>query len=454
MKRIYITFQLFTIAIVFMACKSYLDEVPDRSLAVLTSVQQFQQLLDQQENYQTAPTIQEYGTDDFHWSYEVWQSRPPFIRNAYIWASGIYDEGGSTQDWWAPYSAIYYANVVLDGLSSLENVLDVTLYNDVKGHALFLRAYQHFLLQEVYGQPFRPETASSDLGIPLKLSPELDERLFRSTTADTYMQIITDLEEAAAWLSSDFQEFNKQRPSKAAAYAALSRVYLAMHDYGNALIYADKCLDVYNVLLHYDDLSPGNQFPFPDNIETIFATRQLGYSGFIASNTTVIDSILYQSYEEGDLRKNIFFRVDPNTGQPSINSMYSGVNSPFGGLAVDEVYLNRAECRARLGNLAGALDDINTLRQNRFPKGQYIPLQEPVGNDVLGTVLLERRRQLVFRGTRWMDLRRLNLDPERATVLRRILEGTEYLLPPNSPKYTYPIPPEEINLSKLIQNER
>src|SRR5690606_20176291 len=115
-------------------------------------------------------------------------------------------------------SAIYYANVALYGLGSLKNASDIMSYNDVKGHALFLRAYQHFLLQEVYGQPFRPEPAHKDLGIPLKLSPDLDEPLFRSTTMDTYIQIVDDLRAASILLSSDIQEFNKQRPSKAAAY--------------------------------------------------------------------------------------------------------------------------------------------------------------------------------------------------------------------------------------------
>jgi hypothetical protein len=74
--------------------------------------------------------------------------------------------------------------------------------------------------------------------------------------------------------------------------------------------------------------------------------------------------------------------------------------------------------------------------------------------DALRKVLLERRKELVFRAIRWTDLRRLNKDPRFATTLRRVVLGQEYLLPPNDNRYVYPIPTNEIEASGVPQNPR
>lgn len=439
------------------SCKEYLDEVPDRSLAILTEVEQYQQLLDNQQLYMNAPTIEEIGADDFYWSYTTWSSGHFLIRNAYTWESDIYE--GNTgaavmQDWQYPYQWIYYANVTLDGLKDLKaDGASLVQFNQVKGHALFMRAFQHYLLQEVFGQPFKPGTADTDAGIPLRLSSDLSEKAARATVRQTFERIISDLEEAAALLPSGYQEANRQRPSKAAAYALLSRVYLTMQDYESSLKNAGKCLDLYDRLAGFNELSPGFQLPGPHNDEVLFVTRQLTYAGF-GSPTTVIDSALYASYDAYDLRKRTFFQVYSPTGTPYVKTLYSGWSAPFSGLATDEVYLNRAECRARLGDAGGALADLDHLLENRFQSGHFTSLSAGTPAEALDLVLNERRKELVFRGTRWSDLRRLNQDPRHAVTLRRVLNGKEYVLSPGSRRYTYPIPPGEIALSGLQQNER
>jgi hypothetical protein len=68
--------------------------------------------------------------------------------------------------------------------------------------------------------------------------------------------------------------------------------------------------------------------------------------------------------------------------------------------------------------------------------------------------LLERRKELCFRGLRWQDLRRLNKEPEYAKTLTRKIDGITYTLPPNDPKYVFPIPPNVIALSGMQQNPR
>ncbi|MOA51075.1 SusD family protein [compost metagenome] len=72
----------------------------------------------------------------------------------------------------------------------------------------------------------------------------------------------------------------------------------------------------------------------------------------------------------------------------------------------------------------------------------------------LDVVLKERRKELLFRGLRWTDLRRLNLDPTTARTPKRELDGKIYTIEPNSPNYVYPFPDNVIQLAGLIQNER
>jgi hypothetical protein len=126
----------------------------------------------------------------------------------------------------------------------------------------------------------------------------------------------------------------------------------------------------------------------------------------------------------------------------------------FSGIANDEVYLNRAEARVRNGNVNGALEDINALLVKRWRTGTFTPIIETNAAALLNIILAERRKELLFRGNRWTDLRRLNKDVNLSKTLSRALNGIEYTLPPNDERYVYPIPFQEISISGIVQNPR
>jgi hypothetical protein len=134
---------------------------------------------------------------------------------------------------------------------------------------------------------------------------------------------------------------------------------------------------------------------------------------------------------------------------------YSGSGGVFSGLALDEVYLIRAECQARLGNIQLAMNDLNTLMRNRWNNKVPYPVFTAIdAKDALRQILTERRKELVYRNTRWSDLRRLNLENDFAVTLIRNVSNVVYTLAPNSTRYVFPIPEYEIAASGIEQNDR
>jgi len=72
----------------------------------------------------------------------------------------------------------------------------------------------------------------------------------------------------------------------------------------------------------------------------------------------------------------------------------------------------------------------------------------------LEVILRERRKELIFRGLRWYDLKRLNLSAATSTTLSRTVAGQTYSLLPNSNAYVFPIPLDVIERGGLEQNPR
>ncbi len=166
-----------------------------------------------------------------------------------------------------------------------------------------------------------------------------------------------------------------------------------------------------------------------------------------------IPNDFYQNYENADLRKTLFFEKDRNS-MIRYRGSYYGSSLLFTGLALDEVYLTRAESNARLGNLVEALSDLNTLLRNRYKKEDFVNLTTQNQDQLLGRILMERKKELLLRGIRWEDLRRLNKNPKTATNLKRNIAGAEVELLSNSPRFIWPFPEEAINVGGYPQNPR
>lgn len=457
--KIHPILQIALLAAICLACacqNGYLKKVPDKSVLVPQTYADFTALMDNMTVFNTSPALQEIGSDDYRTGDAGFTALTSELqKNSYIWAADIY-EGQPSPDWNIPYQQVFYANIVLDGLAALKPaVAEQDSWNTARGSALFHRAFAFYNLAQLFAAAYDPASAGTLPGIPLRLTADVNVKAGRGNLKQVYDQVIHDLTEADQLLPG--QVAYKNRPSKTAAEALLARVMLSMGDYNQAATYATAALSRNHNLTDYNGLDTLAANPFPyipavDNPEVIFYDKLISY-GFGSSTRTTVAPDLFSLYAEDDLRRPVFFAGSgPNT---YFKGRYTGFRLQlFGGLAVDELFLIRAESLARQGKTGDALADLNTLLKSRWRTGTYQDFTVSSKDELLKKVLLERRKELVFRGIRWSDLRRLNKDPAFARTLSRAVAGKAYTLAPGDKRYLFPIPQQELLANDIEQNER
>lgn len=439
-----------------VACKKdWIEEKPNKNLDVPTSIKDFQAMLDH-SNFMNdwRPSLGEISSDNYYISANMWQAYNADSRSKYIWNKEIYsDQPTDNANWNYAYRQVFQANVVLDGIDKTEDV-GTPAWNNVKGGALFFRGDGFFNVSQIYTRPYNL-TFPDAPGIPLRLTADPNSKSVRAGLQETYQQVLSDLHTAAGYLP--VIPLYKTRPSKPAAYALLSRVYLVMQDYSKAFTYADSCLKLYDSLLDYNTLNTTPSYPVPAmNKEVLF---QAAMSNDLFANFVIIDTNLYRSYHANDMRLKVFFKTNATNGGMLFSGTYTGGSASagrmnlFAGIATDEVYLTRAECYARAGKITEAMADLNALMVKRFKTGTFVPFTAANTTEALELILKERRKETLFRGLRWLDLRRLNSEGANITP-KRVIDNQTYTLEPNSAKYAMPIPPDIIRLTGIDQNER
>ncbi|SUJ13887.1 SusD family [Sphingobacterium multivorum] len=291
------------------------------------------------------------------------------------------------------------------------------------------------------------------MGIVLRNSSDFHEQSYRSSIAECYENVITDLKESSLMLPE--KTSHVMRPNKYAAYATLARAYLSMQVYDSAHYYVDLALK-YNVdLLDFNNLSEVKMtasYPFTIfNKETLFYAELL-VSINLTSSRALTDTLLYRSYESNDLRRLAYFKVAAD-GTTTFKGSYAGSSKMFSGIATDELYLMRAECNVRMGNVEAGMADLNHLLGYRYKAGTFIPYVIKNKTEALALILKERRKELLYRGLRWMDLKRLNAEGGEISITRK-LNGQLITLKPNSNAYALPLPEDIIRLTGMQQNPK
>ena len=448
------------------ACKraEFLEKKPSSDLLVPTTLKDFQAILENTNVMSFAGGLAQISSDDYvvdDANYDAVSTLTQ--RNAYTWEKDLYSGETAIKDWNVLYKQVFYSNAVLEGLDkSIQK--DSEQGKFLRGWALFCRAFAFYDLVRNFCKVYQPITANSDLGIPLRLKSGIDYVQQRASLQESFDQIISDLTEAEKLLPRSRPATNLNRPSLPALYALLARIYLDMGSFALAESNADKALEIYSTLIDYNTISKSSSVPFTvNNEELLYNTSQVAsygeFTGSYVGTRARIAPDLIALYSSNDLRLNIFFAQQSDRTY-TIKSGYVGLGSyPFTGLATDELYLIKSETQARKGLTNQALNTINTLmlkRWNPTATNPAKPFQQITANsssEALDKILLERRKELVWRSLRWFDIKRLNLIGANI-MLNRKVKGKSYSLAPNDPRYVFPIPDDEISQSGIKQNIR
>lgn len=441
------------------SCSKYVDVKRSSSQSFIETANDCQLLLDNYTVFNTGYLADgEISADDYYIDDNTYSSGIISIEDLtfYTWQNNAIR--AASTNWTNMYNKIYQTNLVLEALAKLDGKEDPAIIANLRGSALFLRAYTLWDLAQLYAKPYTPANLSEP-GLPVHLKSDVNDTPGRGTVQDTYSSIVQDLTEAATSLNATSSV--SSRPNKVAAYAMLARVYLSMGDYPNALTSAGSALQLKSDLINFNTLSATSSTPFARfNAEVIFHSIILSNSllspGSATSNNAKINAAFVNGFASNDLRKTILFKVNSgvNAGSFRFTGNYEPATSAtlFNGLAVDELYLTRAECYARTGNATNAMADLNTLLRTRWVTGTYVDMTATSADDALSKVITERRKGLIMRMLRWTDLRRLNPDSRFASNATRTNTGTTYTLPANDPRFTLLIPQEVITFAGIPQN--
>ncbi|MBE9598012.1 RagB/SusD family nutrient uptake outer membrane protein [Pedobacter sp. MC2016-24] len=460
-SQIRITTVIFLLCCFAAGCKKqneWLELKNNKSSVVPETLADFQAILDNSNPFvDSYTTIGQLQSDDFYLPDVKYLAAGETERNLYTWNKEIWGGSGGSTTWNDFFKIIELSNVVLDGLQ--KSKFEGTECNNIKGQALFHRASAYYVLAQLFCKEYT-ETAGTDLGLPVRLTSDVNITLQRSTLSVTYDQILNDLKQATDLLNAS-QPFI-QRPSQAAAYALLAKTCLHMENYPAALAYATRAIELKPQLMDYNTaslVSLSNQFRFTTlakgNPEILWYAESVAFIEACAdpSAAGIVSPELYQLYETDDLRKTYLFAEENKVIK--FRGTYTGNYTNFCGLAINETYLIRSECYARTGAPDKAMDDLNSLLLKRYKTGKYTPRLASNTQQALTMVLTERRKELAFTGnSRWEDLRRLNKELQFQKTLSRQVNGLSFTLTPNDKRYVLPIPLAEIRLVGLQQNDR
>ncbi len=409
MKKI-IKYNFLFILVLLSACSDFLDETPD-DRTLVNSKDKVRKLLVSAYPESSSVILTELSSDN---TLDEGDNNPNGQRafeQMMYWKDVTGDFDSPLFFWEKCYNAISNANLAL---SSIENIKGENLVAE-KAEALITRAYNHFLLVNVFAKHYNPATANTDLGITYmsKSETELNPKYKRNTVAEVYSKIEADLERALPNISDDMYDQPKFHFNKNAAYAFASRFYLYYGKWDKALKYADKVLGATNLInwglvgaIKSDDANLKAKELTKDKgalllLSTVsFAGPYFGKYDFGArinhvSPLSKLETLQtkmpwaeqaldpFRSYKLRPLES-----VDPNNKKVFIpkrnyyaefTDAVSGIGRPrsvFMMFTTDEVLLIRAEANIHLGNYDKALADLNKWTKNFFKEETRVTLQQ------------------------------------------------------------------------------
>ena len=457
MKSIY-QFILFTAILSFAAtsCKKQLETRPNSNVLVPKTPTQMHGLLDNSEVFSYGHTAGLLSADEFYFIPTYYKLLTETVKNVYTWQT--FKPAETDYDYKRIYQQVLYANVVLERLNELSASMDKEL-NLIKGDALFKRALAFNMSMELYASAYDARSATTDWGIPLKLTSNNNVLITRSRVQECYDQMLLDLNAAKDLLQLRPDPLHRNRASGMAVSALMARIYLCMGKWQDAAQQAATVLQGYDSLINYNTINSSIEVPFPgDNREVIYPLKapdnnlENALVALLAGGGALVDSNLTRLYDPNDLRLKLYYKQSGKTYR--LKTTYTGIYVPFEGISLSEMYLVLAESNARLNKLDTALFYLEKLLRVRYKTGANLNLPDNSQPDVvLDRILIERKKELAFRGQRWPDIKRLN-KLNGNIVQQRVADNKTYTIQVNDLRYALLLPEATVQNNKLEQNPR
>lgn len=365
--------------------------------------------------------------------------------------------------WTDLYSKIYVVNGAIEGIRNTPAML---YYKDQwLGESLFTRAFLYYYLVNLYGD------------VPLALTTDytVNNQLSRAPQSQVYQQIIADLKAAQSLLSSDYKDGygsktnDRVRPNQAAATALLAKAYLYTQQWDSAEVQAASIINNTAYQLQTPD-----QVFLANSKETIWALATISdvkayeyslYNNGMPAELTppkdpagaysvlvAMNSYLLSAFEPDDARFSNWVRsttITASATSPAVtyyfpNKYKSSTNGAEKEvvLRLADLYLVRAEARARQNNISGAQADLDVVRTRAGLPGTTAASQPAL----LTAIAKERQTELFTEcGNRFFDLKRTGTIDGVMNVVAPQKGGSW-----SSYKQLWPIPPNDIVLNPHI----
>ncbi|MEQ9438895.1 MAG: RagB/SusD family nutrient uptake outer membrane protein [Cyclobacteriaceae bacterium] len=362
--------------------------------------------------------------------------------------------------WGRAYKAVNVANNIISSVSELGEIPEAAR-NNYLGQAYFIRALAIFDLTKVYGGA--PGVIGS-LGVPLVLQPsrQVDESLFpaRASLQESYEQVENDLLTALDLLpdaqSSDVA--TRSQAVKGTARALLSRLYLYLDQPEQVIAYADQVIadPMYALEPNYLSIFEGDftsesifelNFNNTDQsgLRNWYVPSTIGGRGDLAAHTEFYEEI---TANPNDVRGQLFGYNEGLGIYYPTKYIKAGNIDNVHILRMGEIYLNRAEAKAKTGDIAGALADLNAVHT----RAGLDALTTSGTEATLAAIWEERKLELAFEGHRFFDLVRTGQALTELTNIGRTNGPPVTLSDPG--RQVFPIPNFDIDAnSNLVQNE-
>lgn len=443
--KLLINIILIPVVLLTASCEKFLDVQPDQQVdasAAITDAGSAETALN--GLYNRLGSDGYYGSNyvslsylsggDIQWTGS--QTAPQQIANRKLTA----DNGNISSAWTAIYRTILSANYLIENIPGVvDPVFTQAKKNQFLGEAHFIRALAYFDLARAWG------------GVQLILKPTYkasdQEGIKRSSLADTYAQVLSDLNKAEGLLSGTT---NRNKATQKTVWALKARYHLYQQEWDKAETFAAKVIDD---AANYKLLKPYNAFFANNAAGTAESVFEIGYSisfknghynWFLppalggrrewAPNADLV--ALLNNATIGGNRNTLIGQTAP-PGNLWYGKLY--YRNPTGTdpayiIRVAELYLIRAEARAKqAGKLADAIADLNAVRD----RAGLAPTIAATQAAVLLAIENERRLEFAFESDRWFDL-------VRTGRAKDVLNVTD----PN--KLLWPIPSSEILADKAL----